>query len=294
MINSHINTLIRLLLFTLIVALLTACQFKPSGPCDSNITFNSVNPLEAAKALGICDGLVSAQWELPDGTIPTSEIFAVGHGVLADFGVENPVREGSMLLALSSGTARRPLDADYVSPSSRGYDKGYTHEFPQASNTTFPVNAVACPMPLEPHDGISLSITIVVPRGVIGYSFDFDYFTADYPDSICAAYSDQAAVIVTDKNLSNKNVLLYGNQNPVTSQTVEYIICEANHGVSCPLGGIKLDKTGFDRNGATDWNTVTVQATSGDTIILKFMVWDSGDGLSDTTILFDNFKWLTQ
>lgn len=284
----------RLLFIVVFVPYLTGCTFKPGGPCDSNIAINSADPLDAAKALGICDGLETAKWELPDGTTSTSESFAVGHGILPNFGIANQAWEGVVLLALSSGTARRPSDINYSSPSI-GFDKNYAHGYPQASNVEFPISSNACPTPLDAHDGISLSVTFKVPRGVTGYSFDFNYFTADYPDSVCTAYADQAAVILTDKNQASKYILFYGNQNPVSSQTAYYEVCaKPSTGYLCPLGGAGLDKTGFEQNGATGWNTVTESATSGDTVTLKFMIWDSGDGLSDTTILFDNFKWLTQ
>ncbi len=293
MIKLHKLRLIRLLLLVFLILSLTGCKFKPSGPCDSNLAIDSVDPIDAAKALGICDGLVTATWEMPDGTTATSENFAFGHGILSDFGVSNPAKEGGMILVLSSGRARRASDTDYESPSSPGFDKNYTNGLPQASNMQFPIASHNCPTPLDAHDGISLSVSVVVPSGVSGYSFDFNYFTADYPESVCTEYADQAAVIVSDQNITNKNVLLYGLGNPVTSQTVEYYFCLDSAAPPCPGGSVGLIGTGFDKNGATGWNTVNVSAKSGDTVILKFMLWDSGDGKSDSTILFDNFKWLT-
>jgi len=283
----------QLLLLLLFVLSITACKFKPSGPCDKNISLNSSDPIDAAKAMGICDGLVDATWELPDGTTPTGNNFNLGHGILPDFSSPNPAREGDVLLVLSSGTARRPSDLGYQPPSSDGFDKGYSHGFPQTTKMTFPVARPSCPVPNSAHDGISLFINMVVPRGVIGYSFDFNYFTADYPNDVCTRFADSAAVIVTDSTLPNINILVDANGNPVTSQTADLLVCFPSTGYTCPLGSHGLEGTGFDDHGSTGWSTIDVPATPGDTITLKLMIWDSGDGFSDSVILFDNFRWLT-
>ncbi len=33
--------------------------------------------------------------------------------------------------------------------------------------------------------------------------------------------------------------------------------------------------------------------SAGETVTLHFYIWDSGDGISDSTVLLDNFRWLT-
>jgi hypothetical protein len=44
---------------------------------------------------------------------------------------------------------------------------------------------------------------------------------------------------------------------------------------------------------STDWLTTTVDvaALAGQEITLLFAVWDSTDGLLDTTVLIDNVRW---
>ena len=44
-------------------------------------------------------------------------------------------------------------------------------------------------------------------------------------------------------------------------------------------------------HGATRWLTVTAPVTPGEQIILRLTVWDEGDGILDSTVLLDNFKW---
>jgi hypothetical protein len=55
----------------------------------------------------------------------------------------------------------------------------------------------------------------------------------------------------------------------------------------------ELAGTGFENNGATLWRTSTVtNVTEGDSINIKFMIWDSGDGALDSTVLLDDFQWV--
>ena len=51
---------------------------------------------------------------------------------------------------------------------------------------------------------------------------------------------------------------------------------------------------GDDKNqGSTDWltTTVSVAALAGQEVTLLFAVWDSSDGVLDTTVLVDNVHW---
>jgi hypothetical protein len=66
----------------------------------------------------------------------------------------------------------------------------------------------------------------------------------------------------------------------------------------CPLGTNELLGNGFDGGGngfkgATGWLTTTVPVAPGSNISLRFGVYDSGDSISDSTVLLDNWQWIT-
>ena len=56
-----------------------------------------------------------------------------------------------------------------------------------------------------------------------------------------------------------------------------------------------LSGTGFEGHGATGWLRTSISTQPEDTddqeIILLFAIWDSGDGILDSSVVLDNFKW---
>jgi hypothetical protein len=67
----------------------------------------------------------------------------------------------------------------------------------------------------------------------------------------------------------------------------------------CALGDTDLIQTGFglDTNfgqdhGSTSWLRTTAPVKGSEQITLRFTVYDSGDGVLDTTTLVDNFQWI--
>ena len=257
--------------------------FVSSNPCDAGLLLADLDPLNAAHAIGVCDGLQTATWILPDGTAATpGPSFDTGHGILSDFGTNNAAREGAVLLALSSGTARRPVDPAFQA----SFDKGYTSGFPAG----FPQENPACPGVVtgSPHDGIGLRVVLDVPQGVVGFAFDYFYLSHDHPSFECSTFSDVAAAIVLRPASSPTNVLLDPAGNSMTASPVSMRSC-----TSCAFGTAALTGTGFESGGGTDWMTTgLVTATPGTTIEIHFVIWDSGDGQQDSTLLLDNFRWL--
>ena len=43
--------------------------------------------------------------------------------------------------------------------------------------------------------------------------------------------------------------------------------------------------------GATGWLTSKAAVTPGEAFTLDLMIWDTGDGDLDSSVLLDNFKW---
>ncbi len=253
-------------------------------PCDSGLAIDSSDPFDAAKALGICDGLQSAEWALPDGSIVSSPsaTFDPGHGILSSFGPNVQAQEGAAMLALSTGTARASGDAGYASD----LDKNYSNALPSG----FPATAAGCPTPGPGHDGIALKVTLTVPSWAHAYRFRSKYYTHDYPNDVCSQVVDTAIVraVPAPAGAVNGNVLLTALGNPIDANSNSYIeVCS-----TCPLGASELQGTGFESNGATSWLVTTAPATPGTTLTLYFTIWDSFDGIASSTVLFDAWDWL--
>ncbi len=275
------------------------CEEKTT--CDEELDIATNNPVEAAFAVGICKvaqdqsdwGLVSASWVMADGSPPPTDPeqlgrFHLGHGVLAAFGPNVSVLEGSRFLALSSGVARSPADPGYMGTST---DKGLTGDFPEGFPQTQPFN---CPLQASPADPAGLELTLRVPENATGFSFDYKFYTADYPEWDCTSYVDQFVAMLspfqggqTPGNIALDPLGLAPNANSPETITV----CFPSGHYTCPDGTAELQGTGFENHGASIWLTAQAPADPGSEITLRFAIYDSGDGIIDSIVLIDNFRW---
>lgn len=281
------------------------CAGGACDPCDTGLALDDADATDAARAMGVCSGLFSAAWELPDGTVPPrGSSFPLGHGLLDDFGALTP-REGARLLGLSTGTARSASDPGWVDPA--GFDKGYTSGPPAG----FPVEAPACPGVVTdaPHDGVALSLTLDVPAGANGFRFLVKHHTYEFPAFLCSSFNDVAAVIVDPAPpgaAPSGDVTIDAAGNPLSVNSSFIDVCTCAGGPPCDVGGrtfacaagaSELAGTGFDgasdTGAATRWLEVRVPATAGSRVELRIALWDSGDGVLDSTLLVDGFRWLT-
>lgn len=268
-------------------------SFQSSGPCDTGLALNAADPLDAAKALGMCDGVVSAAWVYPDGSADTTAgaQFHLGHGLSQGFGTNNAVREGQTLVVLSTGTARTPSQGGYVAEMDKGYGVALPAGFPHNDASCPAVNGVG-------RDGIALHVVLEVPAGVRSFAFDYAYFSRDYPDGGCLEFLDQAAALVTGLTgaAGAQNVLLdlFGNPMFVSLGSMRQCVNGVHNGqayTTCE-GTTELVGTGFDANGASGWiRTADLPVTAGDTVRISFMIWDTADGTVDSSVLLDNFAW---
>jgi len=302
----------------------TVDEQEPAVVCDDGLAVDEMDPKVAARAAGICKessgskdwGLVGAKWVLPDGApVPAGfeEEFHLGHGVLPKFGSVVKVREGAHLLALSSGTAREPDTVGYKSPS--GFSKGYDSSHPFG----FPKESPACPGTLtgEPHDGAALEVELRVPTNAHGLAFDFNFFTYEWPGFVCSQFNDFFVALLEpfpakqlDGNISFDAM---GNPISVNNAFLDVCGCKGNPPqpceaggklFNCALGNSELLGTGFgfdaggfsDDHGATSWLTsqapVTPSGKKSSVIKLRWGVYDSGDGVLDSTTLIDRFRWI--
>ena len=284
--------------------------------CDDGLAIDSMDPLDALKAIELCKvstgdkdwGIVDAKWVLADGTpaSPTDTNFHLGHGILPKFGANVVVRKGSHLLALSSGSARQPGDPGYHSVN--GFDKGETSGQPFG----FPKESPACPGSITgtPHDSAGIEVNVRTPSNATGITFSFDFFTFEWPGFICSQFNDFFVALLTpfpmgqtDGNISYDNL-----GNPVSVNNAYINVCGCSEGPPCTAGGkifqcalgdsdLVATGFGFDTNfgqdhGSTGWLATSAPVPGGDTINLRFAVYDSGDGVLDTTTLIDDFKWI--
>ena len=307
-------------------------------PCDAGLALDSQDPMDAVKAIGFCDKdkdgvakfIKKAQWVLADGLPPGPSVdmakFHLGHGLLDHFGTNDKPREGEVMLALSSGTARNEDEPGFVS---RNYNKGYSSNPPLTFNGESP----ACPGVVVPktsvQDAAGLELEIEAPSNVLSLEFNFNFRSYEFPQFICTQFNDFFWANFVQGNV-NQNVS-FDNQmpaNPISVNAGFLTQCD------CPPGGVNdcvappfpeigqpqktfkcagvdlLDGTDFDglsnpqseyagwTNAGTGWLKTTVPVKPKELIKLRFVVFDSGvdengkkDHNVDSTVTIDKFKW---
>jgi hypothetical protein len=298
---------------------------EPTG-CDTMAVLDSPDPFNAALTMDLCRkttetaqgkqrtwGVVGASFVAPDGSdncspgaCSSNGNFQLGHGNLTKLGVNKP-QQGSHMYSTSSGTARDPNDPGYQNVG--GFDKMFT----VGAAAGYPAPAPACPGMItgQPHDGMGLRLTIRVPTNAQSFSFDSNFFTYEFPVYICSPYNDAYVVEMAPapKGASTGgNVVFDQSGNPISVNNALLQVCDpqmaGGKNFTCPLGSTTLQGTGFGNDksmdgnhAATGWLRTTVNvdpSLKGKDITLLFAVWDSGDGILDSTALVDNFVWSTQ
>jgi hypothetical protein len=270
--------------------------------CDDALAIDDKDPFDGAKAIELCQkqtgaswGVIQASYVQFDGKPLPSGNGDLGHGLLSAFGPTVSPKAGKRMLALSSGTARQPNDPGYQDVS--GFDKGFTC----GTTPGFPIESPACPGVTtgQPHDSVALKVQIKVPTNAKSFTFNFKFYTYEFPGFICSQYNDFFTVLMDpapmDVNQTNKNITFDSMKNAVSVNNAFLDVCTAQSAggktFPCAAGPAGLQGTGFEGHAATSWLTTQANVTPGGTVWLEFAAFDSGDGVLDSTGIVDNFAW---
>lgn len=293
--------------------------------CDRGLPLTTLDPTDAARALGLCRflapgqrgwGVLEARFTDAHGTGALSDPRAIG--VLPDFGAMKP-REGSALFALSSGVARAPGQPGYTS----GCDE---LDAVCPSGTTSHCTGGAAPPPGYPKQDAScgpsaasapplafnqaaLELQLRVPNNVSTLSFDSAFYTFEQPSKGCHGFNDGFVVLKEPRpsGSAEANIVLDARGEPLGVGTALFALCDRaayEPGTldprACMEGTSQLRGSGYgprettcpDAHGAsTGWLHTTAPVTPGEVIKLRFAIWDTNDVTLDSTALVDAVRW---
>ncbi|MEB2310367.1 MAG: putative metal-binding motif-containing protein [Polyangiaceae bacterium] len=295
--------------------------------CDQGLALEANDPMDAARALGLCRianagswGVVSARWTGPDGSSPTgispqkcsaegggnqvpaSPPNPLSRGILPKFGNVIRPREGGSLVALSTGIAREGIN--HFSPmgelmcTTGNAPPGFPKDSPDCSVQTASVKTTI--------DSIALELVIKVPSNAHSFSFAFDFFTFEFPDYVCKKYNDFFVALLASQHPAtpaDKNISFDSKGGPVSVNNAFVEACDPKLGATtpkkypCKLGVAELAGTGFQKSqwgsdhASTSWLGTTASIVPGETITLRFAIWDMNDAFLDSTVLLDEFTW---
>ena len=240
-------------------------------------------PEAFAEALDIpAANILSAQWMTP-GSVDARSL-------ATDWGINIAPRAGADFGVLSTGRAFDKNTPRYVAPQD-GTGHGITFPNPDPDPAAFPPG---CPRTPEAtvHDYVELRLQLTVPSNTIGFSFDFNFQTAEFPEWLCTEFADRFAAIV-ERPTGTVQVAYDSNGTPVSPNSPMLA------GPGLPLGLAELLGTGMEdvKDGetvgaGTSWLTAQAPATAGEVITLRLLMFDLGDGTKDSTTVIDNFQWI--
>ncbi len=201
-----------------------------------------------------------------------------------------------------------------------------------ANGSVLPV-APGCPATTSAATGFDpvwLTLQIRVPTNARSFALDTSFYTWEFPEYVCSTFPDFLVVLLDSTwsgapaNPPDKNLATYvdGQQRrwPVSVNLARldaglFTQC-VNGPIGCLAGGGAplttcvgtdlLAGTGFETpdpgncsptstaGGATGWLTIRGNVVGGETITLRVVMWDTGDGLLDSTAVLDHFRWSTE
>jgi len=132
------------------------------------------------------------------------------------------------------------------------------------------------------YDLCGFTVKLKVPANAKGLAFDFIFFSAEYPEYVGTQFNDSFNVMLKSE-LFDGNVAFDNKGNPISINNVLF-----------NTFGNALAGTGYDNGigGSTGWLTTTVPLVPGETITIRFVIYDEGDHIYDSDVLLNNFRWL--
>ncbi|HEY1957457.1 MAG TPA: choice-of-anchor L domain-containing protein [Polyangiaceae bacterium] len=288
------------------------------APCDSALLPDG--PAEdMARALGICQAATATKWGLVSATYTNGFASqgapdAMQHGILPAFGTNVVAREGTSLGILSTGWAR-PFDG--CTTPTDPFKPGCVMQSGTAGVAPpgYPKQP-GCQPATNVLDVSSLVLQIKVPNNALGFSYDFAFFSGEFPDFVCSTFIDTFVGWLTSTAFSGTGGDLnisFGSSGPITTSSNFFQACAPSPATvgctggvagtnACALGAGILQGTGFDDpetacgqndsgGGSTGWLTSAAPVAPGETITLQLMIWDTGDANYDSSVLLDDWKW---
>jgi hypothetical protein len=148
-----------------------------------------------------------------------------------------------------------------------------------------------------------------VPANAKSFTYQFQFFSSEYPTYRCSAFNDTFQAILSSGAFSG-NISFDSAGNVISVNNGFFDIClndnpNVNGGppnICTTNPTATLGATGFfapNNNagalsigaGATKLLTTTSPVVPGETITLRFMIYDEGDDILDSNVIIDNFKW---
>lgn len=280
---------------------------EPDCDCQASEPGETVAQ-QMLKALGICNQAVVIS-ATPNGNAVAYGAFNSWGSVAPRTQANHPSVEGlptsnCQFVILSSGAARATDPQDDMTSSDLGIYNAQDPAPPSGQDGA------------EINDLTQFHIRLRVPANVTGFSFDFVFFSAEYPEFVCTQFNDTFyALVEGDPGLNGgqrTNISFDQNQNEITVNNgfFEYQIPPWTFDITgtgyevadsyaswtfAPISGCTLPTYAAPkyRGSMSGWLRTTSPLTPGEEVDLIFSIHDEGDEILDSAVIIDNFRWQT-
>jgi Ca-activated chloride channel homolog len=184
--------------------------------------------------------------------------------------------EGQRFLALGSGPIGNPVPSN-SGELSHSPDRDPMPEFLGAKHVKSDGRQV--------FDKHQIVLELQAPEDARSFSFDFNFFSAEYPSYVNQNYNDTFYAILEAPSTNQ------GKPTGITFDADGSSIEVDNNYFQRPFHPIPNDGTGFDAHGSTGWLRTSWPIQGGERFRLTFSIHDEGDAVFDSVVLLDNFQW---
>jgi len=255
-------------------------------------------------ALEMCFGnlIQSAAFSSPSGDTHTT-----AHAVVNRFGSANndlaPLK-GNTYGLLATGTATGTSHSVDL-PGGGGGDP-----FGGGSGTPDPYSSDG----YSTYDNVEFTVKLTAPMSAVGFSVDYIFFSEEYEEYIGTQFNDKFYIlleapqttgnqktVVNSTECSNPNSY-YDFQDPQGNKWC-FIAIDTAFSEKCPNVPTDISGTGFEcaqggfdtsaTGSSTGWLTTSWPINGGETFELTFHIHDSSDGIYDSEVILDNFRFET-
>jgi hypothetical protein len=273
----------------------------PQPACDTGAT-GKADPQSLTQSIELCD----SRFVKMSAMAGASDMRA--RKVMPAFGTVVKPQAGVNMALLSTGLAEDKTTKPFTEPQD-GTDlkNSGTNPLPNLAGSSNCGQGAQS----DVHDYTEYVLTLKAPTNVQSFSFQFQFFSAEYPEFVCTAYNDEFLVIIQSSKTypTATNISFDANKNPITVNSGFFTICQNGSSpqtMNCKQGVDQIAGTGYEDDdgsgifgspepigGSTGWLTTTAPIAAGEDITLRFVIFDENDGIYDSAALIDNFTWGT-
>ncbi|MEZ4452719.1 MAG: choice-of-anchor L domain-containing protein [Nannocystaceae bacterium] len=137
----------------------------------------------------------------------------------------------------------------------------------------------------DPNDKLTFTFKAMVPDNVESYSFNFAYFSSEWPTWVDTVFNDLFIAWQVSEAYTG-NVTFIGDA-PLTVTSLDPYLSTDGYSNNEP----QLQGTGFTGHAGSDWFGANQNVVGGEVLWMTFMIADMGDSILATMTIVDNFHW---